>query len=473
MAEAPTLTATIALLGWPLVVVWLFSARPRNEALIWSILAGFLLLPVRAAIKFEGIPEFDKASIPSLACLFALLLAGWRPRVGNRLGLLQVLLIIYLLGPFITSLRNVDPIVLGDDSVLPALGAYDGFSAVVAQLIQLLPFFFARQLLAHADDREALLRALAIAGLVYSLPVLFEVRLSPQLHSWLYGIFPGPSFLAEMRYGGFRPVVFMRDGLVLAFFMLTAFVAAAGLWRARLKIAGLSSGLATAYLGCVLVLCKTAEVLVVGAGLFCLVRFVRPGLQMAAAVLVALSCLLYPLLRSADVVPTDALVQLAKSVDSERGHSLQVRFDQEEQLLARASERFWFGWGRFGRNRVHDANGKDISLTDGQWIITMGQYGFLGFLAEFGLLCVPVIRAAFALRFVAGPREAILLSSLTLILAANILDQLPNASLSPWTWLLAGALLGNAESLRAEAHRPVQAAASKQSRMQRAPAAIG
>jgi len=38
-----------------------------------------------------------------------------------------------------------------------------------------------------------------------------------------------------------------------------------------------------------------------------------------------------------------------------------------------------------------------------------------------------------------------------------MIDLLPNASLSPWTWLLAGALLGRAEQLYALAHqRPRQ-----------------
>jgi hypothetical protein len=34
-----------------------------------------------------------------------------------------------------------------------------------------------------------------------------------------------------------------------------------------------------------------------------------------------------------------------------------------------------------------------------------------------------------------------------LILAANLLDLLPNATLIPFTWLMAGALLGEAERL--------------------------
>ena len=43
--------------------------------------------------------------------------------------------------------------------------------------------------------------------------------------------------------------------------------------------------------------------------------------------------------------------------------------------------------------------GRDISITDGHWIITMGQFGIVGFIAEFGLLGFSVLRAAGSLKF--------------------------------------------------------------------------
>ena len=39
-------------------------------------------------------------------------------------------------------------------------------------------------------------------------------------------------------------------------------------------------------------------------------------------------------------------------------------------------------------------------------------------------------------------------SALVLILAVNMLDMLPNATLIPFTWLIAGAILGYAEDMR-------------------------
>ena len=64
-------------------------------------------------------------------------------------------------------------------------------------------------------------------------------------------------------------------------------------------------------------------------------------------------------------------------------------------MMDRASQRIWFGWGRFGRSRIFDEWGSDVSVTDGRWTITLGQFGLFGFVAEFGLLALTVFRAAF------------------------------------------------------------------------------
>src|SRR5262245_8753694 len=445
--------AFVALLAWPAVALWLFQARPVNKALAWTILGAYLLLPVGASIKFEGIPAFDKSSIPNLAALVGCILVARRaPRLFHGFGLAEVLILTLVVGPFITSALNGDTIIVGE-RVLPGVGAYDALSAVVSQLIFLLPFFLARQFLREAQDNVEVLRVLIVAGLAYSLPMLFEVRMSPQLHTWIYGYFPH-EFAQQMRDGGFRPVVFLGHGLLVAFFIMTATVAATAFWQTRERVLRLPAGGITAYLSGVLVLCKTAGALIYGAALVVLVRFTKPQTQLRFALLLLAFALLYPTLRAGDLVPTRSMVELAQSVSPDRAGSLKVRFDNEDQLLDRAWQRFLFGWGRFGRNRVYDDDtGNDISITDGHWIITMGTFGFLGFLAEFGLLSLAVVRAALALQFAGSRQEQIFLAALALILAINMIDLIPNASLSPGTWLLTGALLGRAEALHAMARR--------------------
>ena len=124
-----------------------------------------------------------------------------------------------------------------------------------------------------------MLRVLVVAGLFYSLPMLFEVRMSPQLHTWIYGYFPH-SFLQQMRDGGFRPVVFIGHGLGVAFFAMTTVVAAAALWRTRARVFRLPAGAITAYLGVVLLLCKSLGSLVYAAVAVPLVRFASPRMQL-------------------------------------------------------------------------------------------------------------------------------------------------------------------------------------------------
>jgi hypothetical protein len=453
----PNLFSTVALVLWPMVAFFLYQTRPINQAILWTILGGWLLLPVGAAIKFEGVPQFDKGSIPNLAAFIGcMLVLGRPPRLWYRFGLSEILLLMLLISPFITSELNTDPLVYGT-VVLPAETHYDALSAGLGQFIFIIPFFLGRQLLRNSTDNEEILRVLVTAGLIYSLPMLFEIRMSPQLQNWIYGYNP-QEFFQQVRDGGFRPVVFLGHGLGVAFFAMMTAVAAAAFWRTRNRILQLPAAGITAYLGAGLYLCKSLGSLVYAIVLVPMVRFTKPQLQMRVATVFAALVFLYPVLRAADLVPTEMILNAAQMISEDRADSLKTRLDQEQQLLEHASRRFLFGWGRFGRNRIYDAEqGKDISITDGHWIITMGEYGLFGFVAEFGLLALTVFRAASALRFTQHPRERVYLAALALLVAINMVELLPNATLIPWTWLLAGALLGRAEALRGARQLPILA----------------
>jgi hypothetical protein len=447
MTPTPNWFAYFALLSWPLVAAYLFYKRPFSQAIIWTILGAFLLLPVRTVIKFEMIPGLDKYTIPNIAALVGCILVTRRlPRLFLGFGLAEVLMLMLLIGPFITSELNGDPIRIGP-IVLPGVGTYDAGSAVAAEFLFFVPFILGREFLRRAEDMEQILRALVIAGIAYSLPILFEVRMSPQLHTWLYGYTP-THFVQLMREGGFRPAVFIGHGLSVAFFVTTTVVASAALWRTGTRTMRMPSGGVTVWLSVVLVLCKTLSSLAYAIVLAPLVRWATPRLQMRVATILVIIALSYPMLRVLDLVPTTLMYDVAASVDVDRAKSLQFRFDQEAALLEHASERIWFGWGRFGRNRVYSESGRDISITDGEWIIRLGIFGFVGFIAEFGLLAYSVIRSAAAIRLSESTREVAIMSALAIIVAINLIDLLPNSSISPWTWFLAGALLGRGEEMR-------------------------
>jgi hypothetical protein len=217
--------------------------------------------------------------------------------------------------------------------------------------------------------------------------------------------------------------------------------------RVKSPINRIPSGPVSVYLGVVLIMCKSAGALVYAVVLSCLIRWSRPIVQLRVAVLLVSIAVLYPVLRVTDLFPDQQLVELSATVNQERADSLKFRFDQERVLLAHASERFLFGWGRYGRNRVYEESGQDSSVTDGLWIITLGQFGFVGFIAQFGLLTIPVFRAAKALKQIGSIREKMFIAALALIVAVTTIEQLPNASITAWSWLLTGALLGRIEKI--------------------------
>ena len=65
----PNWFAYFALLIWPVVALYLYSRLPLGLATLWTILGGYLLLPVGTVIKYEMVPAFEKTSIPNLAAL--------------------------------------------------------------------------------------------------------------------------------------------------------------------------------------------------------------------------------------------------------------------------------------------------------------------------------------------------------------------------------------------------------------------
>src|SRR5690606_38002774 len=101
-------------------------------------------------------------------------------------------------------------------------------------------------------QREILV-ALMVAGLAYSMPMLVEIRLSPQLNVWVYGFFQH-GFDQMIRYGGYRPIVFLEHGLWVAFFALMAFCSALALARLAPPEERMRRMVVAIYLGVMLVL---------------------------------------------------------------------------------------------------------------------------------------------------------------------------------------------------------------------------
>lgn len=464
LIQQGNIIALIALLGWPVVIVVFFRVMPMTRALIWSILGAYMLLPQVSAINLPLIPDLNKESIPNLMA-FAVCVSYWGrlPRVLPDGWVGRLLLVMFMISPAVTVLTNLDPVQFGIDQFgsfrlvdpnaletwgLPGLRIYDSGSALAQQVFFALPFFLARETLRTEEGLREILLALVIAGAIYALPMLYEVRMSPQLHIRLYGFFQH-DFAQAIRQGGFRPFVFMPHGLWVAFFAFMVTMAAAARARAA-KPGDTGRKLLMVPFGLFLVvLCKSMGPLAYTLIFVPVVLMLRPRAHLLIASVIVFGVISYPLSRGAGLIPTQAILDQVGEISEDRRQSLEFRFTNEQRIIDHVRDRPLFGWGGWGRFAVYDnATGESQTIVDGQWIITIGHYGWLGYLALFGLLALPILSLFWqSLRrgAAAVPVEA---SALALVLAVNMLDLLPNATLIPFTWLIAGALLGFAEDMK-------------------------
>jgi hypothetical protein len=449
----PNIIAYAMLLLWPFVVWQLFRRLDPGRALIWAVLGGYLILPPLTEFDFPVIPDFNKDSLPVLVALFcAVFMLRDRVQIMPKSAIGKVLIGLLIISPFFTVLTNGDPILFELAAPIPGMRVYDSVAAVANSVIYALPLFLGRKYLATPQAVEALVKALVVAALAYSVPMLIESRLSPQMNVWVYGFFQH-DFFQTIRQGGYRPVVFLPHGLWVAMFTLMCLGAAAVALRQGPAEKRPKQLAAFLYLCFLLYICKSAGVVVYALAMLPLLILAPRRLQVLSAAIIAVIVMAYPILRGAHLVPLDPILEFARGLSADRAWSLEFRIINEEQLLARAGERPLFGWGGYARNFVHDAvTGQRINIADGAWVIQIGTYGWLGYLAQFGLLCLPLWmlgREALVQPAAAFPLP---LTALTLIFAFNMLDLLPNGTLVPLTWLMAGALLGNAEALRAARH---------------------
>ncbi|MFO1104486.1 MAG: hypothetical protein U1E34_00175 [Amaricoccus sp.] len=443
----PNSFAYFMLLIWPGIAFLLFRRLPVERALIWSILGAYLILPPRTNFDFPLVPPLDKTSIANLcALLFCTLMLGKRVPVMPESPIARMLMCLLVISPVASALTNPDPILFAVGG-LPGLGINDAISDLISQAIAVIPLLLARRFLASEAAQREILIALVVAGLAYSLPELTEIRLAPQLNVWIYGFFQH-DFIQMMRQGGFRPIVFLPHGLWVAFFAMMTTVAAFAMWRASPPARRAPFLVAGGYLFVVLVLCKSLGALLYAIFLVPVVMVLQPKTQIRIAALLGLIAVTYPLLRGADLVPVDWMLEQAASVSEDRSASLAVRFNNEKELLDKARQKPLFGWGSWGRNRIYDPlTGQDRSVTDGRWVIVIGTGGWAGYAVEFGLLALPLFLLAARARRLPAERVSPYVGPLALILGFNMIDMLPNATLIPFTWLLAGAILGYAEML--------------------------
>ena len=470
-----TILAHTALIAWLVLGVVLFRRYPGPRVVAALYVFGVLFLPeLRTAAFVPGVPEplalpgFKLTKVNAIACglLVGSLLFDRGRWLTVRPRWFDLPIVVWCLSPLVTSLSNAllfhDPVSRYDPDFLPAdagpvgrlvwglesAGLYDGLAQVLdTALTWAVPYWLGRLYLAdRAGMREAIVWVV-LGGLVYVPLCLFETRFSPQLHRWVYG-FHQHEFGQSLRLGGYRPMVFMEHGLALGFWMVAAALAGLWLWwtgplRTVPAFGTRLTGLVVAApVAATAVLCKSTGALVLGAlGLTVLVLCRLTRWPVVVAVLVCAAPLYVVARTGGQWDGRDLVAATEQYLDEDRAASLEYRLRNEEVLVEKAMRRPVVGWGGWGRARVYDADGRDISVTDGLWVITFGERGFLGLTALGLVVLLPVARAVTRLgarpwtEAAASPAAAA-----ALVLVLYSIDSLMNAMVNPVFLLLAGGL---------------------------------
>lgn len=441
-----TIFVPIAMFGWLAVVVLLFAMLPPRRAVLTAFIGGWLFLPM-AAYSLPGLPDYTKMSATCFGILGAVILFDARRLMTFRPAWFDLPMAIWCVCPFASSMSN-------------GLGPWDGFTAAVAQTVTWgLPYLIGRMYFNDMDAIRELAIAVFIGGLIYIPFCLIEMRISPQLHRMVYG-YHQHDFIQTIRGDGYRPMVFMQHGLMVAMWMTTAALLGFWLWR-RQVLTSLFRIPMSVLVGAVSLIALLSRsfgamgLLVVGAGALWFTTTTRSRLALIVILAVPGT---YMTVRATGMWDGRNAVRLVEStVGLDRSRSLSERFRFEGILLEKARQQPVYGWGGWGRNRVYNDRGDDITKTDGLWIITLGKFGVVGLVSMTLMMQMPLMLVTRKVPpAMWGHPTVAPLAVLAIIPGLYAVDCLPNAMINPIFILIVGALTGMAgrmAPLRAPRHR--------------------
>ncbi|UZJ41334.1 hypothetical protein OO006_13480 [Prosthecochloris sp. SCSIO W1101] len=453
MGNAPgNIMVPVVMFGWIPFVMILFSRLEAKIAAAAAFVAGWMFLPV-VAYNLPALPDYTKTT----ATCVGILAGAWlfdKERFGEfRFSAVDIPILLWCTAPFFSSVAN-------------GLGPYDGLSQTMYQSITWgLPYYIARIYFSDTEGLKILALAIVIGGIVYIPFCWFEMIMSPQLHRMTYG-FHQHSFLQTIRAGGgFRPMVYMDHGLMTSMWMVIAVFLGTWLYLSG-SLPKKILFVPTVYLLLLLVF-TTMMMKSFGAisllflGLIVIILTNKMKLRFLILILLVTPHL-YIVTRTTGTWDGRNLSQfVAEKISEERAQSLQFRFDNETILIDKALQGTFFGWGGFGRSRVYDDKGRDISIADGLWIITLGQNGIYGLIALVIAVQLPVV--LFLLRVKPNrwnEQQWAAPAVMAVFLAIYMIDNLLNSMINPIYMLFSGGIIGVMLRLHAGAHASIPEAES-------------
>ncbi len=420
----------LTLYGWAPAVVILFMVLPPRRAAIVAFVVSWLFLPIYGYTIQGWLPNYDKVFVSCAGVFIAAMIFDARRLMEFRLHWYDLPMLAWCLMPFVSAHSG-------------GFGSYEGFSGVMNQVVAWgLPYMVGRLYLKDLNALRDLAVAVVIGGLLYVPLCLFEIRMSPMLHVYVYG-FHQHDFLQSRRGGGWRPTVFMQHGLAVGMYMCTAALMATWLWRTRAvkSIMGIPMFVVVPVLLVTAVLVKSTGALVLmGVGLIVLFG---SGLLRVPLLLFALAFIppAYMVLRTIGGWDGAILVDLARLISGRAADSLRTRLLSEDQLWHVVQDVLAFGAGRFQWAGFRVDESAPMLIPDGLWIVALGRNGLAGLTA----LTIAILLPAwvFMRRFNARLWSHPLCSpgaAWGVVAALYMIDSLANAMVNPIYLLAVGGL---------------------------------
>ncbi|MEP6489947.1 O-antigen ligase domain-containing protein [Microcoleus vaginatus GB2-A3] len=421
----------LAMFGFIPVVFYLFVRFPPLRAVIISFVAAWLFLP-QASYPIPSLPPYTKISAACYGILLGTLIYDTARLTSFKPGWLDVPMVIYCLCPIISQVSN------GGSPISPTVNQIVTWG---------LPYFLGRLYVGSLEGLRQLAIGIFAGGLAYIPFTLVEGVRGPILHQMIYGVNAFEDWGQARRLGGWRPVVFMQHGLMVGLWMMTAALIAVWLWQTGTlkKFMGRNIKPLAIILTIAFFLCRST-----GAyslfGMALLVLFSAKLFRTSLPLLLIIGYIVFYLYiaASGQFSSKDVIGFINQIFGEERAASLKFRFDNEEILGEKARQRFMFGWGDSGGNRVYNEYGDDISVTDSLWIIAFGVNGAVGLVSLFSSLLLPVIVFCvfkYPARTWSNPKVAPA-ATLGVALSMYVFDCVLNAMTNPIFALIAGGISG-------------------------------
>lgn len=438
----------LALFGWPLFAKWLFTRMQPHRAAIASFLLAWMFLP---QYTYE-IPVLRYNKVTAACIGIVLGMTAHDPEWSRRFKfqICDIPILLWCLAPAISSLTN-------------GLGPYDALSGPKLYLMAwVLPYFIGRIFLNDLKTLQDLAMGIFLGGVLYIPFCAVELVISPQLHRIVYGFHGFSDFSQSMRGGGFRPTVFMQHGLMVGMWMIGSVMAGVKLYFSgklpdKFPHLGIDTKWVLVVLLATTILCKSTGALgLMILGLLTIFLATRLKLSVFMIILILIGPA-YMITRGTGYWNGMNFVNAASHLSVDRAASVLYRFDNENILIEKAKQRPVFGWGGWGRSRVYNEEGKDISVTDGFWIIILGQNGLFGIFAFSLLILMPVaiFMRHYPVRTWSDP-EVSAVVALPVLLCLFMVDSCLNAMVSPVYMLIAGGLSSQRGEALDRAHETVE-----------------